>query len=125
VAAAARTGDAEEDAMTRSTLTRIWIVGLLLIGLAGALALIGAALVASTGRPAGGPFAFAIAALAVGGLVQLVAWVMAMLATARIQRWGWFASLLVLGMFGLEFFVMLAYVLWGPDERAPAATLPA
>ena len=111
--------------MTKSMLARIWVVGLALIALGGMLMLVGVVLGSSRSGSAAGPFAFGWVALAIGGLMQFVAWVMALLATARVQRWGWFASLLVLGVFGLEFFVMLAYILWGPAERQQPGALPA
>ncbi len=51
------------------------------------------------------------------GLIDLVAWVGALIHTARHERWAWFAVILLLTW---TWFAMLAYVLAGPkDARVP------
>ncbi len=65
-----------------------------------------------------------------GGFVAaFVSWIGALLNTSRIDSKAWFVALLLLGIFNLGFFAMLAYVLAGPDgwEDAPRAgtALPA
>jgi hypothetical protein len=60
---------------------------------------------------------------AIGGLIQLVAWVGAMANTFRLADKAWFAVLLVGGILGFMvglagLAVMLAYVIAGPDGLA-------
>lgn len=57
----------------------------------------------------------------VGGFV---AWIGALLATARLQRPTWFLALLILGVFNLGFLAMIAYVIAGPDGGTPADDSP-
>lgn len=62
---------------------------------------------------------------AIGGLI---AWIGALLNTARIDDKVWFVLLLVLGLFSFGFIAMVAYVIAGPDGmnqpvRAPEQTL--
>jgi MFS family permease len=68
----------------------------------------------------------------IGGLIAgLVAWIGALLNTWQLDSKAWFIGLLLLGIFNLGFFAMVAYVLAGPDgatdaaaRRAQAATQP-
>jgi len=55
---------------------------------------------------------FAILGGCIGGLV---AWIGALLNTARIEDKTWFVLLLVLGLFSFGFVAMIAYVIAGPD----------
>jgi hypothetical protein len=52
-----------------------------------------------------------------GGLSQFAAWVGATVAASSAERWGWLVALLVLGMIGLQPFVMVAYLLGGPTDK--------
>jgi hypothetical protein len=64
---------------------------------------------------------------AVGGLGQLVAWIGALVNTARLEDKVWFVVLLVTGIFSFGFIAMLVYVLAGPDGTAthgPRASTP-
>lgn len=131
--------------MTKSTISRIWIVGLivLVIGLIiGGVSL--GLMLANGGRwvpatvgngydfvPNLGPYfwttvsfmiaGFAIAAI--GAIVQMAAWVGALVNTYQIPDRTWFVVLLVGGVLGLAFgligfAVMVAYVVAGPDGTA-------
>ena len=52
----------------------------------------------------------------IGGLIAaLVSWIGALLNTAQLERKTWFVAMLVLGIFNLGLFAMIAYVLAGPD----------
>lgn len=53
-----------------------------------------------------------VIASAIGGLV---AWIGALLNTARLEDKTWFILLLVLGIFSFGFIAMVAYVIAGPD----------
>jgi hypothetical protein len=56
-----------------------------------------------------------------GGLIAgLVAWIGALLNTWQLESKAWFIGLLLLGIFNLGFFAMVAYVIAGPDGK-PAA----
>lgn len=57
----------------------------------------------------------------VGGAIgQFVAWIGAVINTARLEDKTWFILLLLLGLFSFGFIAMLAYVIAGPDGTAPA-----
>ncbi len=68
-------------------------------------------------------------ALVFGGIMQLAAWMGALISTMRERRRGWFIALLVLGLLGLEFFAMIAYFLAVPEDQEPvplrSPTVPA
>jgi hypothetical protein len=64
----------------------------------------------------------------VGGLIAgLVAWIGALLNTWQLESKAWFIGLLLLGIFNLGFFAMVAYLIAGPDGKATTAarTAPA
>ncbi len=55
-----------------------------------------------------------------GGVIgQFIAWIGAVLNTARLEDKTWFVVLLVLGLLSFGFIAMLAYVMVGPDGTAP------
>lgn len=57
-----------------------------------------------------------------GGMIGgLVAWIGALLNTWQLERRTWFAVLLLLGIFNLGFFAMIAYLVAGPDSTTTAA----
>jgi len=63
----------------------------------------------------------------IGGLIQLVAWVGAMINTYRLPEKTWFAVLLIGGVLGfwvglIGLAAMLAYVIAGPDGLVVQAT---
>ncbi len=55
-----------------------------------------------------------------GAIGQFVAWIGAVINTARLEDKTWFILLLVLGLFSFGFIAMLVYVLAGPDGYEPA-----
>ena len=56
-----------------------------------------------------------------GGLLAgLVAWIGALLNTWQLESKAWFVGLLLLGIFNLGFFAMVAYLIAGPDSRTDA-----
>jgi hypothetical protein len=57
----------------------------------------------------------AVAAGAIGGLAS---WIGALLNTWQLETRTWFAVLLLLGIFNLGFFAMVAYLVAGPDGTA-------
>jgi energy-converting hydrogenase Eha subunit A len=59
-----------------------------------------------------------------GSLGQFVAWIGAVVNTARLDDKTWFVVLLVLGLLSFGFVAMLVYVLAGPDGTAPRPAPP-
>jgi hypothetical protein len=59
-------------------------------------------------------------AVAVGLIGGLVAWIGALLNTWQLQSKTWFAVLVLLGIFNLGFFAMVAYLIVGPDGTTAA-----
>ena len=138
--------------MTKSNVVRTWLGGL--IALAGGLVLMALSIGLMLGY--GGTFTqssdgqvydfvpkldgffwttvvgivFGCLLAAIGGLVQLVAWIAAMINTFQLEDKTWFAVLLAGGLVGLVvgvvgFVAMVAYVIAGPDgtavRRSPTA----
>jgi len=56
--------------------------------------------------------------VALGGLGQFIAWIGALVNTARLEDKLWFVILLVTGLLSFGFIAMLVYVLVGPDGTA-------
>ncbi|HEU0025656.1 MAG TPA: hypothetical protein VFQ25_00950 [Ktedonobacterales bacterium] len=137
--------------MSKPTVTRVWIVGLIImvVGLIiggismGLMFAYGGTFVPSvSGR--GTDFApnldstfwttvtfmslgFLIAAI--GGIVQITAWIGALVNTYQLQDKTWFAVLLVGGLIGLAFSLvgfaaMIAYIIAGPDGMPSRAVPP-
>jgi hypothetical protein len=58
---------------------------------------------------------------AAGGVIAgLVAWIGAVLNTWQLDSKAWFVALVLLGIFNFGFIAMIAYVIAGPDGKAPA-----
>lgn len=131
--------------MTKSTVTKTWIAGLIVIAIGLITGGICLGLMLAYGgqftpAPSGNGYDFVprldgffwttvwlmivgFVAAAVGGLVQLVAWVGALMNTYRLVDRTWFVVLLVGGLAGLVFAlvgfaVMVAYLIAGPDGTA-------
>jgi hypothetical protein len=56
-----------------------------------------------------------------GAIGQFVAWIGAVVNTARLDDKAWFILLLVLGLLSFGFIAMLVYILAGPDGTRPDA----
>jgi hypothetical protein len=57
-----------------------------------------------------------------GGFIGgLVSWIGALLNTWQLESRTWFAVVLLLGIFNLGFFAMIAYLIAGPDGTTPSA----
>ena len=138
--------------MTKSTVTRTWIVGLAV--LAAGLVVVGVSvglMLALGGQfnpaPSGDGYDFVptmdgffwstvgfivlgSAAVLAGGLIQLAAWVGALVNTNRLSDKTWFAVLLVGGLLGvifapIGFAAMVAYLVAGPDgTTGPQSSSP-
>jgi hypothetical protein len=137
--------------MTKSTITRTWIAGLIVLGAGLVVGSISVGLLLAyggtfTAAPSGNGYDFVptinsffwttvsvmvlgFATAIVGGVVQLVAWVGALINTNRVADKTWFSVLLLGGLVGLifapvGFAAMVAYVLGGPDGMAVEQSLP-
>ncbi|HEV8190445.1 MAG TPA: hypothetical protein VGP82_03025 [Ktedonobacterales bacterium] len=131
--------------MTKPTIIKTWVVGLLVLVagfVVGGISLALMLAVAGTFTPApsgngydftpsyNGAFWTAVAfmilgftAAAAGGVVQLVAWIGALVNTYQIADKTWFGVLLGSGLLGLAFGLlgfagMVAYLVAGPDGTA-------
>ena len=136
--------------MRKSTVTRTWLGGLVLlaVGLLAAGVSIGLMLAYGgtfTKAATGNTYAFVpsydnvfwtttgimiagFAAAAIGGLVQLVAWIGALVNTYQLRDKTWFAVVLAGGLLGLAFGLigfaaMVAYLIAGPMEWPPDSHL--
>ena len=103
--------------MSKATSRRLFLTAILLWIVGGVLIYLGANGTQSGAGPSTLTTIGAVVA-GIGGILNLVAWIGALIRTAVLGRWGWFLALLVLGLLGLVVIVMLVYVLGGPDERA-------
>lgn len=128
--------------MTKSTITRTWIAGLVVLAAGLVVAGISVGLMLAyggtfTAAPSGNGYDFVprtdnffwttvgfmvlgFTTAAVGGIVQLAAWVGALINTNRIADKTWFAVLLIGGLLGLVFAplgfaAMVAYLVAEPD----------
>jgi hypothetical protein len=123
--------------MTKPTITRLFvgsliaIVGGVVLLLAGLLAAVASGALITSGSEVTGfePSAVgwtSVGFLLVGVLVtiggaigQFVAWIGAVVNTARLDDKLWFILLLVLGLMSFGLIAMLVYVLAGPDGTQP------
>ena len=126
--------------MTKSTVTRLFVGGLIAAA-AGVVVILAAVSTAFANgvfvmdgtrvvdiQETGLAFALlgftVIGAFAVigGAITGLVSWIGALLNTWQVESKAWFVGLLLLGIFNFGFFAMIAYVIAGPDgKRAVAA----
>jgi hypothetical protein len=118
--------------MSKTTVTRLFIgAGLAMI--AGAILFVAAVAIAIGANTfvmsgsdivglRGSPLAWASLAIGVvgtlafvgGTIAGLVSWIGALLGTWQLESKAWFIGLLLLGIFNLGFFAMVAYLLAGP-----------
>ena len=105
--------------MSKTTVTRLFIGSGIAI-IAGAILAVAAVWLAIANNAflmAGSDIVGGVAMA--GGLIGgLVSWIGALLNTWQLDSKTWFAVLLLLGIFNLGFFAMIAYLIVGPDGRA-------
>jgi len=103
---------------------------LVLLGVAGGLALANGSLVRDGPDVTGireTPFGWVMAGLAgvailvmlAAAVTQFVAWVGAVISTAQLKDKTWFIVLLVTGLLSFGFIAMIIYLIAGPDDSAP------
>jgi hypothetical protein len=66
----------------------------------------------------------AILVMAAAGVTQLIAWIGAVLNTAKLEDKTWFLVLLLLGLASFGFVAVGVYVIAGPDGTAPVPQRP-
>jgi hypothetical protein len=119
--------------MLKTTVTRLFLGGVLAV-ITGAILAIAAVWIAIANDVFvmngpdivglnGSALAWTLLVVAVAGSLAVIAglvagfvsWIGALLNTSQLDRKAWFVGLLLLGIFNLGFFAMLAYVVGGPD----------
>ena len=122
--------------MRKSTITRVWLGGMIAIAIGFVVVGIGVVLMLSNGTFTAAPrwegydftptqngsFWTAVALMTVGGLIgiggliaQFVAWIGALVNSSRLADKSWFVITLVLGLVGFGLIVMILYLLMAPD----------
>ena len=122
--------------MSKSVVTRLFIASLIAFATGAVIATTGVVLAIANDvfviagselvGVRGGALAWSLLGLGIvgglviaGGLISgLVAWIGALLNTWQLESKTWFAVLLLLGIFNLGFFAMIAYLVAGPDGTA-------
>ena len=125
--------------MSKATVTRLFIGGLIAFGAGAIVAILAIALaiandvfvMAGTDIAAiqGGALAWALIVVAIlgglaaagGAVAGFVAWIGAVLNTWQLESKAWFVGLVLLGVFNFGFVAMIAYVIAGPDGKVVAA----
>lgn len=100
--------------MSKATVRKVFVMGLVLWVVGAVLA----ALTMQGGQsPSSAVYSAGLALVAVGALVEVVSWILALISVALLGRWGWFLSLLILGPLGLLLIVMIIYSFVGPSQH--------
>ncbi len=100
--------------MGRATIRKVFVTGLVLLIAGGVIVLLSQRAGQSPNSPADQA---GLLLSAFGGLIELISWILALIATAALGRWGWFVVVLVLGLIGLLLPVMIVYSVVGPSRR--------
>jgi hypothetical protein len=129
--------------MTKETITRTWLAGIVAIAVGLVITGVAAGLMLAYGgtfvrAPSGngydfdpnldGTFWSTIVFIGLGGLlafcgivVQFVAWIAALVNSYQLQDKTWFLLTLLLGLIGLGLIVMIVYIIAAPDGYAQKA----
>jgi len=101
--------------MSRATVRKVFLTGLVVSVVGGVLLLLNLkADHATAGYQAG------VLLVGIGVLIQFVSWLLALVASAMLGRWGWFVVTLIFGLIGLLLVVMIVYSLVGPTRSREA-----
>lgn len=99
--------------MRRSTVRKVFVTGLVVWVVGGVLLLLSV----QSGQGAGtSQYEAGLLLAAIGAVMGVVSWLMALIASAVLGRWGWFAVVLILGLVGLLLPVMILYSIVGPTQ---------
>ena len=99
--------------MSRATVRKVFVTGLV-VWVVGAIL----AFLTMQGGQAPHPSVYAagLALAGIGLFIDLISWIMALVSSAILGRWGWFIVLLILGIIGLMILIMILYSLIGPTQ---------
>ena len=99
--------------MSRAVVRKVFVTGLV-VGVVGAIL---AFLSMNGGQaPNSSVYTAGVALAAIGAVIEVVSWIMALISSAILGAWGWFIVLLILGLIGLLLIVMIVYSLIGPTQ---------
>ncbi len=99
--------------MSRATVRKVFVTGLVVF-VVGAVITI---LTTAGGRsPSGTLYSIGLMLMGFGGVVAFVSWILALISSGLLGRWGWFVVVLILGLIGLLPLVMIVYSLVGPTR---------
>jgi hypothetical protein len=103
--------------MSKATVRTVFVMGLVLWVVGAVLA----ALTMHDGQtPSSAVYSAGLALVAIGALIEVVSWFLALISVAILGRWGWFVGLLILGLVGLLLIVMAIYSFIGPTQSRAA-----
>lgn len=107
--------------MGRATVRKVFLVGLVVW-------VVGAVLVALSTRSGqvqnAGVYDAGLLLVGIGAVIELISWIVALVASASLGRWGWFIVVLVLGLIGGFIPIMVIYSFVGPTRRHTAPQRP-
>ena len=99
--------------MSRATVRKVFVTGLVVWVVGGILVL----LTMKGGQASNSSiYTAGLALLGIGGVIEVVSWIMAMISSIILGRWGWFIVLLILGLIGLLLIIMIIYSILGPTQ---------
>lgn len=100
--------------MSRATVRKVFVTGLVVW-------VVGMVLLLLTNPSGQAPNTTAYTAglmlIAIGVLIGIVSWILALVSSAMLGAWGWFIVTLILGIIGLLPLIMIIYSLVGPTQR--------
>lgn len=99
--------------MSRATVRKVFVTGLV-VWVVGAVLFV----ISNSSAPAANDTLHSAGVMlaAIGGVIVFVSWILALIASAMLGRWGWFAVVLILGLIGLLPLMMIVYSLVGPTQ---------
>lgn len=99
--------------MSRAVVRKVFVTGLVVWVVGGILAF----LTMKGGQsPNSSVYAAGLALVAIGAVIDVISWIMALVSSAILGSWGWFFVLLILGLIGLFVIVMILYSVIGPTQ---------
>ena len=99
--------------MSKPMVRKVFVMGLVLWVVGAVLA----ALTMHGGQsPSQSVYSAGLALVAIGAVIEVVSWFLALISVAILGRWGWFVALLILGLIGLLLIVVVIYSFVGPSQ---------
>lgn len=100
--------------MSRASVRKVFVTGLV-VWIVGAVL---AALSTRSGQGSGSTlYAAGLILVGIGVVIEVISWIIALISSAVLGRWGWFIVTLILGLIGLLLVIMIIYSLVGPTQR--------